>query len=390
MKILNKLLWQNNNRWQIIGAVIGSFLGLLLLLLSIQFYMDLQDLTSGGGSDADQFVILNKKVTMFNTLGAKASFSPEEVQNIENQPFIKQVGEFSPNTYKVSASSSMLGFYTELFFESVPDEFVDVQDSRFQWSQGQEELPIIVSKDYLALYNFGFAPSQGLPQFTASTIQRVTLDITIRGRGQRKVYQGRIVGFSERINSILVPQSFMDYTNKYFQDFPAKGSSRLMVLAENPYADNFRNFLTENGYELSSGRLIGGEIATMITSIITGVAIIGFLIVLLSVLVFVLNFQLIVSKSSRDIGLMMQLGYKQNQIGQILKKHLLSLFGVVIVLTILFFAISRFFIVRFFDQQGLELGSVHPIVFGAAAVFAGLFVFINFSNIQRSIQNLSS
>ena len=113
MKILNKILSENNNKGQIIGAVIGSFLGLLLLLLSIQFYMDLKTLTEGGGSDADQFVIINKKVTLFNTLGASASFSPEEIDSIKLQPFIKKVGNFTPNNYKVSASSSMLGFYTE-------------------------------------------------------------------------------------------------------------------------------------------------------------------------------------------------------------------------------------------------------------------------------------
>ena len=45
MKTLNKILRQNNNIWQIVGAIIGSFMGLLLLLLSIQFYIDLNDLT---------------------------------------------------------------------------------------------------------------------------------------------------------------------------------------------------------------------------------------------------------------------------------------------------------------------------------------------------------
>jgi len=390
MKILNKLLWENNSRWQMIGAVIGSFLGLLLLLLSIQFYMDLKNLTEGGGTETDQFVIINKTVTLFNTLGKNASFSPEEIDSIKLQPFIKNVGQFTPNNYKVSASSSMLGFYTELFFESVPDEFLDVEESRFQWQSGQNVLPIILSKDYLALYNFGFAPSQGLPQFTASTIQRVSLDITVRGNGQRKVYQGKIVGFSERINSILVPQSFMDYTNNYFRDFQAKGSSRLLVLAENPFSDEFKGYLKSKGYELSTGRLIGGEVASIIKSLITAVAVIGFLIVLLSILVFVLNFQLMVSKSSKDIGLMMQLGYKPNHIGQILKKHLIFLFGIVMLLTVVFFAITRYFIVQFFSSQGMELGGVHAVVLAAALLFAGLFVFINFTNIQKSIQNLSS
>ena len=82
MKILNKILKQNNNIWQIVGAIIGSFMGLLLLLLSIQFYIDLNDLTES----EDQFVIINKEVSSF---GAKAKFTPDEIQSIEYQLFIR-------------------------------------------------------------------------------------------------------------------------------------------------------------------------------------------------------------------------------------------------------------------------------------------------------------
>jgi len=277
-----------------------------------------------------------------------------------------------------------------LFFESVPDEFVDVQSDEFKWEEGDVEIPVIVARYYLALYNFGFAASQGLPKIPFESIQEVSLDVVIRGQGKRKNFKGRIVGFSDRINSIIVPQSFMDYSNKNFQDFEPKGSSRLIVLADNPFSDTFRDFMKDNGYELSSGGLIGGETAAMIRTLISAVAIIGFLIVLLSVLVFILNFQLMVSKSSSDIRLMLQLGYKQNQIGQVLKKHLMSLFGVVMALTIVFYGIVRLLIVGFFNKQGMELGFVHPIVLVAGVIFAGLFVFINYKNIESSIRNLSS
>ena len=161
IQILNKTLWQVNNRWQIIGAAVGTFIGLLLLLLSLQFYCDLKELMDGGNSD-DRFVIINKKVNLFNTLGAKAAFSEEEVQTLLAEDFIDSVGTFQSNLFRVSASSQMLGFYTELFFESLPDRYLDVQDSRWNWRPGQKDVPLIMSRDYLALYNFGFAPSQGL------------------------------------------------------------------------------------------------------------------------------------------------------------------------------------------------------------------------------------
>jgi hypothetical protein len=351
--------------------------------LSIQFYIDLNDLTES----EDQFVIINKEVSSF---GAKAKFTPEEIQKIQDQPFIKKVGQFSASNYRVSAGSALLNFRTDLFFESVPDEFVDVKSEDFKWSKGDIVIPVVVARDYLALYNFGFAASQGLPKIPFESIQEVSLDVLIKGQGKRKNFKGRIVGFSDRINSIIVPQSFMEYSNKNFQDYEPKGSSRLIISSDNPFSDTFRNFMKDNGYELSSGRLIGGETAALIRTLIAVVAVIGFLIVLLSVFIFVLNFQLMVSKSSRDIRLMLQLGYKQNQIGQILKKHLMFLFGMVMLLTILFFGIFRSFIVSFFTKQGMEFEFVNPIVLLAGLLFAGLFVFINYKNIESSIRNLSS
>ena len=179
MKTLNKILRQNNNIWQIVGAIIGSFMGLLLLLLSIQFYIYLNDLTES----EDQFVIINKEVSSF---GAKAKFTPEEIQKIQDQPFIKKVGQFSASNYRVSAGSALLNFRTDLFFESVPDEFVDVKSEDFKWSKGDIVIPVVVARDYLALYNFGFAASQGLPKIPFESIQEVSLDVLIKGQWKRK------------------------------------------------------------------------------------------------------------------------------------------------------------------------------------------------------------
>ena len=157
----------------------------------------------------------------------------------------------------------MLGFYTELFFESIPDEFVDVSNSRWQWSKGENEIPIILSRDYLALYNFGFAPSQGLPQFTPNTIGKLSMDVNISGNGLTQNFQGRIIGFSDRINSILVPQSFMNWANENFGETQKPQSSSLILKTNNPYSPELNDYLEQNKYEVSSGRLIGGQLTTL-------------------------------------------------------------------------------------------------------------------------------
>jgi len=385
MNLLPKILWQQNSKWQIIAASVGAFIGLLLLLLAVQLQRDIQNLISGSQGGDEQYVLINKKVSLLNTLGLKASFSKKEMEAINEESYILSVGQFTANRFKVSASSRSLGFYTELFFEAVPDEFLDIDDD-FDWEEGQEELPIIMSRDYLALYNFGFAPSQGLPQFTPSTIQRVTLDITLQGNNKREVFQGRLAGFSDRINSILVPQSFMDWANAKFGSGKAKDISRLILATDNPYSQDLQNYLEDNGYEVSSGKLIGGQLAALLKSVIAVIGFIGFVIVLLSLLVFLLNFQLIISQANRDIQLLLQLGYPPKQISGLLIKRVLMLFGGILLVSIIALFIARYFMVGWFEAQGFYLPKgINPIVFLVALIVAGLFTFVNVTSIRKRV-----
>ena len=48
-------------------------------------------------------------------------------------------------------------------FESIPSHWLDINPTAFKWKKGSDFIPIIVSKEFLNLWNFGFAKSQGLP-----------------------------------------------------------------------------------------------------------------------------------------------------------------------------------------------------------------------------------
>ena len=137
-----------------------------------------------------------------------ATFSRSEIKDIREQPFADKVVGFISNQFSLSAfteSKRFPDFYTDLFFEAIPDEYLDVKNPEWHWVAGQKTIPVILPQDYLNLYNFGFAPSQGLPQISPKTISLVNFKIEISGRGKSDQYKGRIIGFSNRINSILVP-----------------------------------------------------------------------------------------------------------------------------------------------------------------------------------------
>ena len=104
---------------------------------------------------------------------------------------------------------------------------------------------------------------------------------------------------------------------------------------------------------------------------------------------FILNFQLIISKSSEDIRLLLQLGYKEKQISSEISTYLLRLFGIVVVLTFIALFIFRFLLRYWFGQEGFILGiGLHWMVYLAAFIFAGLIVILNLRSIRRSVAEL--
>ncbi|MBR9919497.1 MAG: hypothetical protein GYB31_01580 [Bacteroidetes bacterium] len=387
--LLSRVLWQSKPRWQLFGAAIGTGLGFFLLLGALQVFFDLQSFMSDSGSD--QFVQVNKRVNLINTLGAKVGFTEEEVAELEDQTFVESLGRFVSNEFKVGAGSSTFGFYTELFFESVPPDFVDVETSSFRWKKGDQEVPIILSRDYLALYNFGFAPSQGLPQFTPNTIKRVSLDLILRGNGHRVNMSGRIIGFSDRINSILVPEAFLEWANKEYGSSAPNRPSRLILKVDNPMSKEFRDFLKERNYELSTGRLVGQEVLTVVSLVIGILVFLGLLIALLSLLVVNLNYRLLISEASTGIKRLYELGYTQDQLAKILSRSSIKWYGLSWLAAVVVLALLHMLLAELLKDQGLDLQALlHPLVWLAALMLAIGFFFFQKRNIQNSLSRLFS
>ena len=282
MKLIHSILRVRRTTWQSKGATVGLILGLSLVLLTAHFYVDLLQL---GRYDTADILIINKQFDRY--YGAERSFSEAEIDLIRDQSFFYDIAVFQSNRYEVMLQSDRLGFRTLIFFQEVPNRFLGMDTSGFDWKEG-ERVPIVLSKDYLALYNYGFAPSQGLPNIPASAIGLMDFDIKISGRGSSRSFKGYIHGFTSTINSILVPSSFMSYCNERFGVGVPSGIKQVIARTDQPGSPAMATFFKDKGYELSRSSLIGSEWVVAIKMVLGFVFVLGVSMMFLSILVFIL------------------------------------------------------------------------------------------------------
>lgn len=168
---VGRLLRKNISKGQIAGYAIANFVGLAILLTALQFYRDTTN--AGNGSDdsfiSRDYMIVSRHVSDINTLkGKTAGFSADDIAALREQPWVENIGEFTPSRFHVNGAVEFggRGMSTHLFFESIPDEFFDIKPEGWGFDPADSTaiVPIVISRDYLALYNFGFAASRGMPQ----------------------------------------------------------------------------------------------------------------------------------------------------------------------------------------------------------------------------------
>ena len=209
MSLVWKLLRQHISIAQLAGFFFANLFGMFIVLLGLQFYNDVKPLFSQeDGFLKPEYLIVSKRISGMSVLSAgdKFGFSDEDVQDITSQPFCKSVGAFTASQYRVVCSMGVNGiarFGTDMFFESVPDRFVDTDLSNWKFDPEEGVIPIVLPRTYLAIYNFGFAQSQSLPKISEGVVGMIDMVVLLRGNGQEQRLKAKVIGFSTRLN---VPQ----------------------------------------------------------------------------------------------------------------------------------------------------------------------------------------
>ena len=321
---MNRLVWKLLRQHISVGQLAGFFLanlfGMMIVLLSVQFYRDvLPVFTEGDSFMKKEYIIATKKIpVLWAALPGKRQYLLQRGDKGPEANLLLGVGAFTPSQFKVSAGLGMqeagIRLSTEMFFESVPDEYVDVSLDKWHFDEDARVIPIIIPRNYLNLYNFGFAQSRSLPKLSEGLMSLVQMDVMMRGNRRVEQYKGNIVGFSNRLNTILVPQSFMDWANKNFAPEKEAEPSRLIVEVKNPTDTAITDYFQQKNYETEGNNLDAGKTTyflRLITAIVMGV---GLFISILSFYILMLSIFLLLQKNTVKLENLLLIGYSPTQV----------------------------------------------------------------------------
>jgi len=159
--ILKKIIKTANGSGRLVLAVAGLAIAMLLILAAVQLQANYNSLlySKTNQDSVANFLVINKPVNDANV--NKSAINDAEIDALKKQPFIDEVGILTPSRFKVQIAtmSDQFPFVSDVFFESVPQQFLDVNVTDWKWTEQSPSVPVILPNSFLDMYNFGFAAS---------------------------------------------------------------------------------------------------------------------------------------------------------------------------------------------------------------------------------------
>jgi hypothetical protein len=377
----------STSRW---FSYFGLGIGVLLLLCAAQMYININQLLKDRSPKKTgyDFISVTKTITNEN-MARDNRFTAADVAALQQQSFIDDAAPLIANQFRIKASAgNIIPFSTDLFVEALNEKFIDTVPLSFTWQEGQADVPVIFSADFLEMYNV-FAPGQDLPQMSEATISSITILLECYGPGGVETYRGHIVALSDRINSVLVPESFMKMANLKYGGVSVVPASRIYIKTKDANNPELLNHLTQKNYHVNKDKTKFGRIKQILQAIVTALAGFGVLVILLAMVLFSFYLQLMVAKSKENLQLLLTLGYSPGWLSKVVAKKWIPLYIIIIITALLVTGVLQFLFTQSAMNNRNELSPyLHWIVLAIAAFLLILCIMVNYRLIKKLLLKL--
>lgn len=391
MRLIWKLLRKHISLFELGVFFVANLIGMVVILAGVQLYTDLRPVVSGDNAlIGNDYVVISKPVKRVNS---KVAFSREEIEDLKAQPFTLRLGEFTPAQYQISGGINIGGqsLSTLLFFEAIPDEFMDVKSNEWKFKAGKHKVPIVIPRSYLNLYNFGFSQTvEQMPQITESMMKDLELELKLSGDGHTQKFTGKVIGFSDRLNTILVPADFIAWSNKRFAKNNEVEISRLILEVINPSDPELLKYFKEHGYVPESKPAESNKALFLLRVSVGVIIVIGLVFSILSLIILTLSIYLLLQKNIDKLENLRLLGYSTSAVA-----HPYNMIAIVLSVSIMMLSLwiisqlRLLYIDYLMESTGRQIDGTMAITIVIGAVLILGIILFNMGIIRRKIVEIS-
>jgi hypothetical protein len=335
------------------------------------------------------FISITKKITDQN-IGQDNSFSATEINALKALPYIEDATPLLANKFVVSASGGpALPFTTDIFLEAIKPDFIDTIPPTFSWEPGQATVPMIISSDYLELYNTVFAPSRDLPQISEGTLGALVMQLECTGVYGTQIFKGNIVALSDRINSVIVPQNFLEWANKNIANISNSNATRVYIKTTDANNVAFLNYLQENNFQVNKDKTKFGRVKQILQAVVSGLGGFAVLVILLAMMLFSFYLQLMIARSKDNLLLLLTLGYSPNWLSKTVAKRWIPMYVFIVAAAVVLVQVFQYvFIQQFLNGREDLSPTIHWLVLLTGAALLALCIGINYRLIRKLLYRL--
>lgn len=375
--MLHKLLFKHQDKKQLIIAIIGSLLGLTFLITSIHYLIKVNEFGKGSEILGPNIVLVQKEVSNFSTLKlSKTDFTKTEIENVRKLPYILDIQPVESNSFDVSietADELVPRFRGNIFIQTVPKKFLDVKSTKWDWKMGDTIVPMIMPRDFLVMMNT-YMSSAGIPQISEDLAKEVKFKFAIRNGDTKDYIYCKIIGFTNEVPAVLVPQSFMNWANKKYAPTAEQKITQVMISGKENEFGLVEQLLKEKHWESKNAQIVVGRLKSMVGTLILVVLGISVIAVFLSGLVLIQYLQLLLTKNEYEVKTLMRLGHHPKSLINTFFIYFIKVFGLITGISFVLFILIKIKLDNLLASGGLYIDTQLSII-SILSLFVAYFLF---------------
>jgi cell division protein FtsX len=196
----------------------------------------------------------------------------------------------------------------------------------------------------------------------------LSFQIGISGEGQNTLLKGRVVGMSDRIQSLVVPTSFMEWANQRFGTQERRKPSRVVIKTNDASSPALNQFLQKNQLRTDQEKTRFSHYRQVVQWIAGIAGFSGILLLVFALLVLSLFIQLSITGRRDEIRLLLQIGASPDQLSGFLLKKFLPSQIVMVIMGLITVAILQGVLKVWLAKQSIEISPFPSLLTVAATL----------------------